>query len=482
MVDKAEVSTHFRIPIDIGHSTFTVRVPRHHLNGNRKFFFSQLNLIPDYFSQEATKQELDADPDKDNFMEVDLSVKIKFENQKTTFAPDGYANTSSKSKLTDAMAAINEFYEQHKPSFANTSPCFFDWVDIMVGQTQAIEDYVPAMAPIYYNKNFDALEHLDFLPQSVRNVPGANNFKPPIGTFASPTAFADRIRLRFWMAPYTRVVFSSKDPMASDFGFLESQLGEFNLQYKQYILVNTNSYYTPVMIAKLAPNVKLGRPAFKMGIVPHVPYLQGWLYKFQIKKKDYYDNIKLFEALQEYFKQTSQATNTVFSISYDVPKKQFVFNFPESDKVAVSIKCEPDFANRLGFGYVATITKGMQSLPQDDPGNIFDAKKKALTVVYDTGPILCTLDQMSSNTTSGALDQNMAALYPHESGILSMPQSVCSCSSNLTTIHPLTQASAAYVPVTFRLLRIYEDQSISDFAWKCKAYIYGVLQGTCKKV
>ena len=59
---------------------------------------------------------------------------------------------------------------------------------------------------------------------------------------------------------------------------------------------------------------------------------------------------------------------------------------------------------------------------------------------------------------------------------------MCSCSSNLTTIHPLTQASAAYVPVTFRLLRIYEDQSISDFAWKCKAYVYGVLQGTCKKV
>jgi hypothetical protein len=124
----------------------------------------------------------------------------------------------------------------------------------------------------------------------------------------------------------------------------------------------------------------------------------------------------------------------------------------------------------------------MQAMPQEDQINIVDAKKKALSVVYDTGPILCTLDQMSSNTTSGALDQTMAALYPHESGILAMPQSVCSCSSNLTSIHPLTQTSAAHVPVTFRLLRIYEDQTISDFAWKCNAYVYGVLQGTCKKV
>ena len=189
MTDTAEVSTHFRIPIDIGHSTFTVRVPRHHLNGNRRFFFSQLNLIPDYFSQEATKQELDADPDKDNFMEVDLSVKIKFENQKTTFAPDGYANTASKAKLTDAMAAINEFYEQNKPSYANTSPCFFDWVDIMVGQTQAIEDYVPSMAPIYYNKNFDALEHLDFFAPIGSECARSQQFQNSYWNFCKSDSF-----------------------------------------------------------------------------------------------------------------------------------------------------------------------------------------------------------------------------------------------------------------------------------------------------
>ena len=148
----------------------------------------------------------------------------------------------------------------------------------------------------------------------------------------------------------------------------------------------------------------------------------------------------------------------------------------------MTIGCEPEFAHRLGFGTNTLIMKGMQAMPQEDRLSIVDAKKKALTVVYDTGPLLCTLDQMSSNTTSGALDHYMAALYPHESGILSMPQSMCSCTSNLTPIHALTQASAALVPVTFRLLRIYEDQSISDFAWKCNAYIYGVLQGTCKKV
>ena len=45
-----------------------------------------------------------------------------------------------------------------------------------------------------------------------------------------------------------------------------------------------------------------------------------------------------------------------------------------------------------------------------------------------------------------------------------------------------TYTGATTVPVTFRLLRIYDDQSITDFAWNCNALIYGVFQGTCPRV
>jgi len=187
--------------------------------------------------------------------------------------------------------------------------------------------------------------------------------------------------------------------------------------------------------------------------------------------------------LEEKFKNTFAAANTRFSLSYDETEKKFIFQFPNSNQINIIILCEPRFAHRLGFGHETTITKGMKATPKQVKETITDAKKKALTVVYDTGPILCTLDQMTSNTTSGAMDHYMAALYPHESGILAMPPpSACSCTANLTSIHPRTQSLAALIPVTFRLLRIYEDQSISDFQWKCNGYIYGVLQGTCKKV
>jgi hypothetical protein len=482
MADSAEVSTHFRIPILSGQSTFTVRVPHHHLQGNRKFYFSQLNLVPEYFSIDAEKEKLDADPDLEQTVTMDVQVTVKHGDPKTLYSKDGYTNKESMSNTADAIVNLNNFFESKKPSFAQTSPMFIDWVDRIEQKTMDIETYVIRMAGIYYNKDYEAQEHLDFIPHSVRGVHDSNNYKLPLGLMKAGDAFNKRIRLRLWLAPYTKVVFSSKDPFVSDFGFLEKQLGTFSASKKQYHLTNDTGYYVPAIIAENPPNVILTRANFKINVGSSSSSIVGSIRGIQMNKKDWLDNEKLAEALTEKFKLSSRMTNTVFAFGYDKPNKKFVFNFPDSDQVGVIIQCEPEFAHRLGFGTNTIIMKGMQALPQEDRYSIFDAKKKALTVVYDTGPILCTLDQMSSNTTSGALDHYMAALYPHNSGILCMPQSVCSCSSNLTPIYAKTLASAAHVPITFRLLRIYEDQSISDFAWKCNGYIYGVLQGTCKKV
>ena len=474
-----DVSTHFRIPILSGQSAFTVRVPHHYLQGQRQFFFSQLHLVPDYFSLDAEKQKLDADPELEQMVEMNVQVKINHGDPKTIYSKDPFVNSATTTKTIDAIQAINAYFQDKKPEFAYTSPLFIDWVDI----TQAnkpIEEYVPKMAKIYYGKEYNATEHLDFLPDSVRSLEYVNNYLPPLGTLKSLDAFNERIRLRLWLAPFTRAVFSSKEPFASDFGFTEAQLGK--PQQKQYHLINDKPYYLPVIIAETAPVLDLTRVSFKLNVGSSRSTIDGQIKGIQMLKKDWFDNEKLAETLSAKFLQTSRMTNTDFSFGYNKTDKKFFFKLPDSDKIGVVLRCDPEFAHRLGFGSESLIMHGMKAAPQEERLNISDAKKKALSVVFDTGPILCTLDQMSSNTTSGALDHYMAALYPHESGILSMPQSVCSCTSNLTPIHALTQASAANVPVTFRLLRIYEDQSISDFAWKCNAYIYGVLQGICKKV
>ena len=81
-----DVSTHFRIPILGGQSTFTVRVPHHYLQGQRQFFFSQLHLVPNYFSLDAEKEQLDADPEMEQMIEKDVHVKININEPQTFFA------------------------------------------------------------------------------------------------------------------------------------------------------------------------------------------------------------------------------------------------------------------------------------------------------------------------------------------------------------------------------------------------------------
>ena len=475
-----DVSTHFRIPILSGQSSFTVRVPHYYLQGgNRRFFFSQLHLAPDFFSLDAEKQKLDADPEMDRVLEMEVHVKINYGDPKTTYVSEPFNNSPSVKNTVDVVAAINNYFESKKPDFSHTTPLFMDWIDIMADKQTNLSETMPKMGVVYYNTQYNSADHLDFLPTSVRSLENTNNYMLPVGTMPSADAYQKRIRLRLWLAPYTKAVFSSEDPFTTDLGFTTEQLGNFH--HKQYHLANDKPYYLPVMIAKKAPNETVTRSNFKMSVGSSTSSIPEKVTKIQMVKRDWLNNEKLGQELAERFNQTSRMTNTVFSFEYNKTNKKFLFHFPRSDAIGVVIQCSPDFAHRLGFGSETIIVKGMQALPQEERASITDAQKKAQTVVYDTGPLLCTLDQVSSNTTSGALDQVMAALYPQDSGTLSMPQSVCSCTSNMVHITPVTHASAALVPVSFRLLRIYEDQSIADFLWKCNAYIYGVLQGTCGK-
>lgn len=477
-----DVRTHFRIPIPSGKSTFTVRVPHHHLAGghHRRFFFSQLHLTPDYFSLEAEKMKLDADPELDKMIDIDVRLKITFPVIKTAHMEEPYTHGGSINETVAAIAAINAYFESKKPTYMDKTPLFFDWTDATLGKEADIQASIGKLPNLFYGEAIDNGKHFDQLPASVRGMEGVNNYLLPIGSMASNEAYAERIRLRMWLAPFTRAIFSSPFPFANDWGFTPNQLGK--LQHKQYHLVNDTPYYIPAMIAKAAPNATFTKLDFKIYAAASSTPIEGSLKKIRMVKRDWYNNAKLTETLTEMFKQMSRSTNIDFSFHYDATAKQFSFKFPESDSLTIQVLCEPEFAHRLGYGLTNIIAKGMQADPLEDRDSIQDALKKALTVVYDTGPIVCTLDQFSSNTTSGTLDYTMAALYPLDSGTLSMPQSVCSCSADAVPITPCANASGAFVPITFRLLRIYEDQSISDFSWKCNAYIYGVLQGTCKKV
>ena len=71
-----EVYVHFKRRLGAQQSQFTVNVPA--IFNDRKFFFSSLVLLPDFYSLEALYEGLD-DPDVFNtLLDYDLQLKVNF--------------------------------------------------------------------------------------------------------------------------------------------------------------------------------------------------------------------------------------------------------------------------------------------------------------------------------------------------------------------------------------------------------------------
>lgn len=467
-----EVSTPFRVVIKPGSSTFDVNVPKHYLTNDRRFYFKHLRLQPDFYNKEADALGLDSDPNLSNNIDYLVQVKLEYKDISTFYGPN-YKNSTAVNTTLDAIEKLNDHFENNKPDISYATPFFIDWIDTVQHALLPPNKYVPKEALQYYDEIYRPALHGDRLPLSVQGMDDVNNFLPPIGTMKSPLLY-DRIRLRLWMGPWTRAVFSSLQPFVDDWGFTEAQFGP---PYKQqHTLTNRTHTWRPVLIAEQPPKRTFSKVDFRMLMAPFNTTMINRSHVTSMTQREWNDNAKVTLYLKSLFQNISNNLNTIFSFGFDEDEKRFYFHLPTSDNLTVTILCSPDFALRLGYGQESFIVKGMQARPQKDHITITDAQIKAMAVVYNTGPIICTLDNISSNTTSGADDQFMAALYPMMPGVLMMPDSGKSHSVHLSI---LRQSTAAFVPITFRLLRIYDNNKSANFMWSHDAYVYGTFTGFC---
>lgn len=467
-----EVATPFRIVVPAGESTFDIHVPKHYLTNDRRFYFKHLRLVPDFYNKQADQLGLDTDPNMNTIIDYPVQVKLQYNDASTFYGPT-YKNSSTINSTLDAIERINDHFETNKPEASYATPFFIDWTDVVQEKTTTPNRYVPKEAIHYYDEEFDAILHGDRLPTSVQGMDDVNNFLPPIESITSPLLY-ENIRLRLWMGPYTRAVFSSLQPFVDDWGFTEEQFGR---PYKlQYTLINKTHTWRPVLTAAKSPKRNFTKVDFRVTVAPWNPLMVNKQRVTSLSKRDWNDNAKVTHYLKHLFQNVSNHTNTIFSFGFDENEKRFYFDLPTSEKFAVTIVCTPEFALRLGYSRTQFIVRGMEAKPQKDKLSVVDAQTKAMSVVYDTGPIICTLDNISSNTTSGADDQFMAALYPKLPGELCMPESGTSHSVHLCI---LRQSTAAFVPITFRLLRIYDNEKSSNLVWNHDAYVYGTFSGFC---
>jgi hypothetical protein len=104
----------------------------------------------------------------------------------------------------------------------------------------------------------------------------------------------------------------------------------------------------------------------------------------------------------------------------------------------------------MGYFHSNVIHKDSEAHYVKDGGsdvNEADAFNKCKALCYDTGIVLCTLDPVSSNMTSGVLDVCLASLFPNQSGVMEM----VICSSGMPPRVVLVSSSgwSAMVPFTF---------------------------------
>jgi hypothetical protein len=459
-------------------STFEVSVPRQFLDGDRKFHFENLTLSPHLFSREAAGFNVEADEEGLAVIKTGIRLDVQFGTDKKLFL-------SSPFRVTTLMAArkyvqeFNAFFEREKPNFVRRCPLFFDWTHLAMEQDEDFSgDYVDAAGmydQTWFNEIFSLQLHGNGLPASLDDFKGVNHLKyPTTGAFSEAQTNEDNFRLRLWVGPFAKATFSSPG-ILTDLGFAVSQFGEQTAK-QQITIVNSEAAFVQ-FTALTAPKIDLTSKC-TVNLYPAEPLAASYVHLLEISTKDYRNHLVLAKMLNAKIQECATELNVVASLNFDESESKFKFQFPSGPLISASLYLQkPELSLRMGFFYTNVIdeTSTPRQVRDVQAVNVADAFKKCAALCFDTGIVLCTLDQLSSNTTSGALDFYMASLFPRPSGVMELDR----CGLDVPPgVHLVSSSgSGSLVPFQFRLLRIYDNQEVRKFAWNDGAWIYGMLRG-----
>ena len=151
MLGRGGVVRPFVEKVDSGKSSFNVVVPRSYctdfkrdVSGNekvrhREFFFSELNIVPGYFSRKAFELGVEADaedrkaggPTEEYLLKYSVIARsaLYFDLQSSS-RQEKFQRTRRETKTDDTVRVINSFFEDSKPPDINSTPFFIDWIDV----------------------------------------------------------------------------------------------------------------------------------------------------------------------------------------------------------------------------------------------------------------------------------------------------------------------------------------------------------------
>lgn len=472
--EDVQIPFHSKIPA--GHSLFTVKIPREF--SNRRFYFEDLRLVPNFYSQQALDMKLDTDAEMNEAFEYSLNFLAdcganlfpgKFE------MPSTVADTPSMAK------SINNFFENRGIGMLRLG-VFFDWHDLRydrVAHLYTWKYFVEVlMAEAYYGIPYDESKHFNWLPSSARTIVGANNYLFPTDHSAENL---ENLRFRILLSPNTDAVFSTEKHLLA-MGFGEDQLLPKVKQQIRFTNPNVTGY--SFVQGEDPVGINLGKvPPLKVNMTSNSETFAAEPITFQILRKDERHNADMLTAMKEALSDLAQKTNWVLDIAYLAKQKKFQFVFPQNDNIVIQLRLEEELSNRLGFSFTDVISRSnnTSTFEVDDEPDVNEAIKKSRAVVYDTAIVVVSQENKTSKLTSGIYGKCMALLYSKEGGNMEMPPSERKATMQLSNIFSVTEDS---FPATFRLSRYFDkleadilESELVHFEWRQTAYVYGMLRG-----
>jgi hypothetical protein len=391
--------------------------------------------------------------------------------------------------VADTIKSFNAYYETAgKPAGLRGPPCFIDWIDsnwplppedAYYSEPIDFEENVRSMGILYYGgdeENEDetgAFIHIDALEPSARNVYGTNNYTFPIFAQDDEEVMND-LRLRLHIAPNTVVSFSSN-------GFLNA-MGFDNTQYgprKKYNRFNIENPFKDrylTIAAENSPNVGvlLTRLGDRVSISSMERIWASRDVSCTMSIANFRQNREIEREVNNILDEIASETNFDVDLKFDLAQKTFSFIFPDNPNMKVTLHLPKELANRLGFGSgVTRITRESIAESVGDYTAVTDAELLSKTLVYDTGMVIVTLDNLSSMSTLGMSEFYMACLRPTSDGTIELRRT-----TDLPPSIYLPSSGGSNTSQVLCNIWVYnEDGTTRRIDWKTGLYVAGILQG-----
>ena len=462
----------FRQYLPAKESKFHVDIPRQYQDESYRFYsFSSLSLVPEYYSQEAKIYEIESSEEK--FDELQEVATLDFQFLPNVFISEKkeYVVPNEDVKLGVLMQSINNHYEIFRPSGIARSPFFFDWYHESMDHAEVLDQsFFEVSSYLFYQQVFNEERHGNALPISVRTLPGVVNYLYP--TVTDPEIIKG-IRIVLNIAPNTVASFSN-EKLLTAMGFSAEQIGP-RAKGNRYYLENRDSTNYLKVVADTAPHAVIlkaaGASATKISLAPVTEIMTSPEFTLRTSKLHLRNPNLLATDWNKYISEAALKSNVIFGLEYNTVSKQFHFKYPSNNYIKVNIRVSEKMAQRLGFNTERITDQSVSSVIVADD-DITNNEKKARALIYSTGQVIVTFDNLRSNTTSGTLDEYMGLLEEQFSGVLKKERSKLS---------PAVQLPKYSSRLYFTLLYFDPSQkpllAIKPLDWSVGAYIEGELTG-----